>query len=79
MIVGNPLGRDRGILRVKSNRRVSLLITIDLSLLRLLAGDKMRVLLDDSWWASPSSFALSCVKRVSMNGLKDRVRLHRDV
>ena len=67
---------DRGLLRIKSNRRVSLLITTDLSMLRLLAGNVMRVLLDDSWWVYPSSFALSIIKRVPMDGLKDRIRLH---
>ena len=75
-IVRNTLVGDRGLLRIKSNRRVSLLITTDLSMLRLLAGNVMRVLLDDSWWVYPSSFALSIIKRVPMNGLKDRIRLH---
>ena len=79
-VVGNPLGRDRGVLRIKSNWRVSLLVTIDLSLLRLLAGDEMRVLLNDSRWTSnSSSSALSIVKRVPLDGLKDRIRLHRYV
>ena len=62
-VVGIAMGRDCGFLCIESNGRVVLLITTDLSLLRLLSGDEMRVLSDNSRWIH-SSFALSSVERV---------------